>query len=89
MNLVLSAIRNPTRLTCTWVPTGNARAPLACIWKEAPLASSAHPSSPRRGDRSVRLDEAQLAIIPAAASEVVRVRYKWHMHLLTKNVDLL
>jgi hypothetical protein len=35
MNIVLSAIRNPGRLTCTWVPTGNARAPLACIWKEA------------------------------------------------------
>ena len=24
-------------LTCAWVPTGDARAPLACVWEE-PLA---------------------------------------------------
>jgi hypothetical protein len=50
MNLVLSAIRNPSRLTCAWVPTGNARAPLACIWKEASASlERTDPSSPQEG----------------------------------------
>jgi hypothetical protein len=31
---VFSAIRNPGRLSCAWVPTGNLRTPLACVWKE-------------------------------------------------------
>jgi hypothetical protein len=35
MNIIRSAIRNPSRLTCAWVPTGDARTPLACAWKEA------------------------------------------------------
>jgi hypothetical protein len=34
MNTVLSAIGNHGRLTCAWVPTGNPRTPLVCIWKE-------------------------------------------------------
>ncbi len=35
MNTILLAIRKPGQLTCTWVPTGDPRAPLVCIWKEA------------------------------------------------------
>jgi uncharacterized membrane protein YhiD involved in acid resistance len=35
VNNILSAIRNPNRLTCAWVPTGDARTPLICVWKEA------------------------------------------------------
>jgi hypothetical protein len=71
MNFVLSSIRNPVRLTCTWVPTGNARKPLACIWKDASASfGRTDPSSPQEGgDRSVRLEGAELAILPAAASE--------------------
>jgi len=50
MNLVLSAIRNPGRLTCAWVPTGNARTPLACVWKEASASlGRTDPSSPQEG----------------------------------------
>jgi hypothetical protein len=29
---------NICRLSCVWVPTGNVRAPLACIWTEAPAS---------------------------------------------------
>jgi hypothetical protein len=28
-------LQMPVRLTCAWVPTGNLRNPLACIWAEA------------------------------------------------------
>ena len=35
MNIILSAIRNSPQLTCAWVPTGDPRKPLACVWKEA------------------------------------------------------
>jgi hypothetical protein len=50
MNIVFSASRNPGRLTCTWVPTGNARTPLACIWKDASASvGRTDPSSPQEG----------------------------------------
>jgi len=50
MNFVLSSIRNPVRLTYTWVPTGNARKPLACIWKDASASfGRTDPSSPQEG----------------------------------------
>ena len=50
MNLVLSAIRNPSRLTCAWVPTGNPRAPLACIWRGTSASlGRTDPSSPQEG----------------------------------------
>ncbi len=35
MNIILSVFRNSPQLTCTWVPTGDARTPLARVWKEA------------------------------------------------------
>jgi hypothetical protein len=28
----LHLIRSTVRLNCVWVPTGNARMPLACVW---------------------------------------------------------
>lgn len=40
----LCLIRKPVRLTCTWVRTGDAKRPLACVWtglKAAPAAPSA------------------------------------------------
>jgi hypothetical protein len=35
------------RLTCAWVPTGNPRNPLACVWAETAARKSANaaPSS--------------------------------------------
>jgi hypothetical protein len=39
-------IRKPVRLTCKWVPSGNPKMPLACVWTEhqpaqaAPVGSS-------------------------------------------------
>jgi hypothetical protein len=40
-------LRTTGRLTCTWVPTGNPRNPLACVWTEtaARNSSTAAPSS--------------------------------------------
>jgi hypothetical protein len=48
MNITLSAIRNPGQLTCAWVPTGNSRTPLVCVWREAStfLAGRTDQSSP-------------------------------------------
>ncbi len=30
----LVLIRNTVRLTCVWVPTGDVKKPLACVWVE-------------------------------------------------------
>ena len=42
MNNTLFAIRNPGRMVCAWVPTGDSRTPLVCVWVEAgdPRAAS-------------------------------------------------
>ncbi len=40
----LQLIRKPVRLSCTWVPTGDARRPLACVWQEA-KAQQADPTA--------------------------------------------
>ncbi len=36
----LSLIRKPICLTCFWVPTGDAKRPLACVWKGSKAAPS-------------------------------------------------
>jgi hypothetical protein len=51
MNNILFAIRKPNRLTCVWVPTGDARTPLICVWKEA------SPSRVGRNSQSSLKDE--------------------------------
>ena len=33
-NTLVSTTRPTGRLICVWVPTGNSRAPLACVWIE-------------------------------------------------------
>jgi len=30
----LCLVQKTVRLTCTWVPTGDAKKPLACVWLE-------------------------------------------------------
>jgi hypothetical protein len=42
MNKIFPTIRKTGRITCAWVPTGNAKSPLACVWREVEpsLASS-------------------------------------------------
>jgi hypothetical protein len=47
MNIILNANRNCPQLTCVWVRTGDARTPLACVWKEAsaPVVEFANQSS--------------------------------------------
>jgi hypothetical protein len=36
------AIRNPVRMVCAWIPTGDYKTPLACVWSETadPRAAS-------------------------------------------------
>jgi hypothetical protein len=47
MNNKLLSIRKPGRVTCAWVPTGDIRMPLACVWVEAetPRTASTRSSS--------------------------------------------
>jgi hypothetical protein len=47
MNIILSAMRNSPQLTRVWVRTGDARTPLACVWKEAsaPVGPASQSSS--------------------------------------------
>jgi hypothetical protein len=42
MNNTLFAIRNPGRMICAWIPTGDSKAPLVCVWLDAgdPRAAS-------------------------------------------------
>jgi hypothetical protein len=35
MKNTLFAIRNPGRMVCSWIPTGDSKTPLICVWVEA------------------------------------------------------
>jgi hypothetical protein len=34
MNNTLFAIRNRGRMRCAWIPSGDSRSPLICVWLE-------------------------------------------------------
>ncbi|HEY4051877.1 MAG TPA: hypothetical protein VGM27_33905 [Acidobacteriaceae bacterium] len=55
MNNKLLTIRKTDRLTCAWVPTGDVRTPLKCVWVEAETSrtASAPPSSSNDGPRGM------------------------------------
>jgi hypothetical protein len=57
MNNKLLAIRKAHRMTGVWVPTGDIRTPLACVWVEADTfhPASAAPSSSNDEPEGVRL----------------------------------
>jgi hypothetical protein len=56
MYIILSTIRNSPQLTRVWVRTGDARTPLACVWKQAPASvGAAGQSSPEDEQVVVRL----------------------------------
>lgn len=38
-NTILT-LQKPDRLTCAWVPTGNPRNPLACVWADTAARKS-------------------------------------------------
>ena len=42
----LYLIRQTARLSCTWVPTGDAKRPLACIWAAAQTPQALNTASP-------------------------------------------
>jgi len=52
MNNKLYLVQNPVFLTCNWVPTGDPKMPLACVWTESkavqPVSS---PSSTGEAER--------------------------------------
>jgi hypothetical protein len=35
MNNTRFAIRKPIRMICAWIPTGDSKTPLVCVWFEA------------------------------------------------------
>jgi hypothetical protein len=37
----LQLIRKPLGLSCLWIPTGDAKRPLACVWMKAGAARAA------------------------------------------------
>jgi hypothetical protein len=57
MNNKPLTIRKAGRLTCVWVPTGDIRTPLACVWVKADTfhPASAAPSSSNDEPEEVRL----------------------------------
>jgi hypothetical protein len=57
MNTNFPTIRKTGRITCAWVPTGDAKAPLACVWMEAEpsCASSTTHASADRAPGAMRL----------------------------------
>jgi hypothetical protein len=47
-NKIVSIARQSSRLICVWVPTGNPRMPLTCVWlqdQHYPAGCIVHPSS--------------------------------------------
>jgi hypothetical protein len=45
MNNTLFAIRNPARMICAWIPTGDSKTPLFCVWLDADDPRAASPMS--------------------------------------------
>ena len=41
----LYLIRQTARLSCTWVPTGDAKRPLACVWVETKAPKAVNTAS--------------------------------------------
>jgi hypothetical protein len=57
MNNILLTTRKTGRMTCAWVPTGNPKMPLTCVWIDAEpsLAPSTSQSSPTDEAGGLRL----------------------------------
>jgi hypothetical protein len=41
MNNILLTTRKTGRMTCAWVPTGNPKKPLTCVWTDAEASLAA------------------------------------------------
>jgi hypothetical protein len=57
MNNILLTTRKTGRMTCAWVPTGNPKKPLTCVWTdaEASLAAPTATSFPTDEEGGMRL----------------------------------
>jgi hypothetical protein len=57
MNNILLMTRKTARMTCAWVPTGDPRTPLACVWTDpdSSLATSTAEFSPTDDAGGLRL----------------------------------
>jgi hypothetical protein len=85
MDNIRSTIRNTRRLTCAWVPTGNSKMPLVCVWTEAQpsradCTDQLSPNVEVEGIRFVRLGEVAFA---RPNTERVQIRHSGQRHLLT------
>jgi hypothetical protein len=82
MNIILSAIRNSPPLTCAWVPTGDPRIPLACVWKEASAFVLGRTDQSSLEDDMGGLGSAPKARPIRASTTAARVSkeryYNWH-----------
>jgi hypothetical protein len=50
MNNKLFTFRKTGRMTCTWVSTGDAKMPLACVWVDAETYRTASAASSSSND---------------------------------------
>lgn len=57
MNNICFTTHKTGRLTCVWLPTGDVRSPLVCIWMETDLLSG---SSPKHKSSDAEVDGMQL-----------------------------
>jgi hypothetical protein len=55
MNNTLFAIRNPGRMICAWIPTGDSKAPLVCVWFETSDPRTASTMSSDKEPAEMRL----------------------------------
>jgi hypothetical protein len=51
----LHLVRNPVFLTCNWVPTGNPKMPLACVWMELRTSQAVSTASSADGTGRMHL----------------------------------
>jgi hypothetical protein len=51
----LQLIRKTPRLICSWLPTGDAKKPLACVWAESETAQPLFAASSKDEPLGVRL----------------------------------
>jgi TnpA family transposase len=52
MNNNRFTIRKTGRMTCAWVPTGNTKTPLACVWGDAETSCTASATSSFSNDEA-------------------------------------
>ena len=71
MTIIPFEKRKPSGLTCTWVPTGDARTPLACVWEDSACKTSASAAATMRRNPLSLLRSAKARFSVSTTLEVV------------------